>query len=128
MVKAQNNHARPTAGLAPHVRSMVLNITDRLVQEGYRREKALLIAVGQAETWASSHLLRNETTTPISNYHVTPHPSGWVVRQPNSTQPCLIFKTRDEAVELGQALAQDLHGNLIIHKDSGEIQSKVSYQ
>jgi hypothetical protein len=119
MVRAQNSRS-----LAPQVRAMVVDITNNLVKEGYRRDTALLIAIGAAETWANSQVRSINTY----NYHVTPHPGGWVVRQPNSTNPCLVFKTKEEAVEIGRELAQDLGGNLIIHKDSGEIQSQMAYQ
>ncbi len=100
------------------MRGMVIRITNALIEEGYRQDKALLIAIGQAEEGMQANRL---------NYHVTPHPLGWVVRHPDSAQPCLVFHTRDEAIQVGRTLAEDGNANLVIHKDSGEVHTKFVY-
>ena len=106
------------------MRGMVLRLATALLQEGYRQDKAFLIAIGQVEEWMHAQA-RNPTAK--ANYHVTPHPLGWVVRHPDGANPCLVFKTCDEAIQFGQALAQQVNANLVVHAPTGEVQSKYVY-
>lgn len=69
---------------------LVGQIVNTLLKEGYQQDMAYRIALNQVEEWATSE----RTTTArdmVCNYHITPHPDGWVIRQPNSTNPCLVF-------------------------------------
>jgi hypothetical protein len=98
-----------------------------LLQEGYQEDQAFRIAFSQAQEWATAR-----RTTPdhelIVSYHVTPHPLGWVVRQPKGATPCLVFKSQEEAAEFGQALAEAHNSPLVIHQDSGDIHTRIVYQ
>ena len=100
---------------------MILEIVTTLLADGYSRDNALHIALNQTEAWAT--MLRTSSLQEQDCiYHVIPHPQGWVVRQLNGISPCLIFKTREEAIQFGKEMTQEDHAILIIPPNDGEIQ------
>jgi uncharacterized protein DUF2188 len=110
--------------LPPRVRAKAISIADMLLDERYHADQAVTIAIAQAQDWANrpdSHFDENTV-----NYHVMPHPQGWVIRASNGTKPCLSFATQADATQAAQELFKDRKCDIIIHKEDGKILRRIS--
>jgi hypothetical protein len=103
--------------LSPIIRAKAISIADGLLDERYRADQAVTIAIAQAEHWADNQA--------ENFYHVMPHPDGWVIRHSNGMRPCLTFATQDDALVIAREIAKDHCSRIVIHNSDGKIHRRL---
>ena len=61
----------------------------------------------------------------MSDVHVVPHGASWALEVAGNTQQT--FATQDEAISRGRQLAEQEHGELVVHGEAGQIREKDSH-
>ena len=62
----------------------------------------------------------------MSDVHVVPHGDSSALEVSGDKQET--FDTQDEAIRRGRELAEQEHGELVIHGEDGQIRQKDSYE
>ena len=61
-------------------------------------------------------------------YHVTPRKDGnWQVKESGSERASSVHKKKSEAVDRGREIAKNQHGQIVIHKSDGRIETEHTY-
>jgi hypothetical protein len=61
------------------------------------------------------------------NVWVVRHPEGWAVKREGASRASFVTNTKQEAEQIGRAIAQNQHVELITQNRHGQIQSKDSF-
>lgn len=61
------------------------------------------------------------------NRHVVPRDGEWAVVKPGADRASSVHDTQREAIERAREIAQDTHGEVVIHGRDGKIRDKDSY-
>lgn len=59
--------------------------------------------------------------------HVVPHNGQWAVRRENTDRVSSQHKTQQAATNAAKRTAQDVRGEVVIHRSNGEIRDSDSY-
>ncbi len=134
--------------LMPLVQKKAIAIGNALLEEGYPEERAIPIAISQAEKWYAdaSEKERND-------YEGAPNPQKSDVRQQNKKAPQLLnadvevkfdeeewaviskgakrasdrFRTKEPAVARAKEIAQNKASKVYVYKQNGELQETFDY-
>ena len=119
--------------LKPDIRAKAIDILNALVEEekmeiGY----AIPTAISRAKDWAANRGKRVPSTPTDrkkhgEDIHVVPRESGWAIKKEKAGKASSVFSKKKDAVSRARSLAIKNNGSLIIHRKSGDIQSKTSY-
>ncbi|MFO7656650.1 MAG: DUF2188 domain-containing protein [Bacteroidales bacterium] len=61
-------------------------------------------------------------------YYVKPHPNGWAVSCKNDSPISYSYKNKDKAVKTARLLAKENHADLIIQKQDGSVEKRLSFR
>ena len=61
----------------------------------------------------------------MSDVHVVPHGDSWALEVAGNKQET--FDTQDEAISRGLELAEQEHGELVVHGKAGQVREKDSH-
>jgi Uncharacterized protein conserved in bacteria (DUF2188) len=61
----------------------------------------------------------------MSDVHITPSGGGWAVKVDGAERET--FDTQEQAIERGRTVAEEEHGELVVHGQGGEIREKDSH-
>jgi uncharacterized protein YdaT len=61
----------------------------------------------------------------MSDVHVVPHGDSWALEVAGNKQET--FDTQKEAVRRGRQLAEQEHGELVVHGEAGQVREKDSH-
>jgi len=61
-------------------------------------------------------------------YYVRPHPQGWAVEVENKSSVSYSFNKKDKAVDTAESLAKELHADVVIQKQDGSVEKKLSFR
>jgi len=61
----------------------------------------------------------------MSDVHVVPHGDSWALEVAGNKQET--FDTQDEAIQRGRELAEQEHGELVVHGGGGQVREKDSH-
>ncbi|MCB9791397.1 MAG: DUF2188 domain-containing protein [Alphaproteobacteria bacterium] len=102
-------------------------LADR-ARTGARRltERASLIET-MAQGLAIVHELGFGLGDPTGRLHVMPNSHGWEVEDEAGSRPPRHFSSKRDAVDHARGLAHEARGLLIIHRETGALQSVYSY-
>jgi len=133
MAYTKNYYPTSMKNLLPEIREKAIEILNALVDEKEMElEKAIPTSISRAKDWAANR----DMTVPDSpgdakkhggDIYVTPHHKGWAIKQEKSERASATCKKKIEAVSKARSLARKNHGNLVIQRIDGTIQSKISY-
>jgi uncharacterized protein YdaT len=63
----------------------------------------------------------------MANQHVVKRPEGWAVRGEGNTRDTAQYDTQAEAEQRAREIAQNQHGEVLIHGRDGKIRARDSY-
>ena len=125
----RNDFPDSMKSLNPVVRDKAIDIANTLLEEeGYEEDRAIPIAIAQAEEWAQNRgIPTKQRDNEDGDLHVVPYKDIWAIRAEKRKRPLQTCPTKSEAVQQGRKLAEERRVDLIIHKGNGEIQETRSY-
>ena len=133
MPYTKKNYPASMKNLIPELRDKAIEILNALTEkEKMDIGKAIPTAISRAKDWAANRN-KNVPPSPTDNkkhgedVHVLPRESGWAIKKEKAERASAVFSKKMEAVSRAQNIARKNHGSLIIHRKTGDIQSKVSY-
>ncbi|MCZ0704381.1 uncharacterized protein YdaT [Natronobacillus azotifigens] len=130
------------------LRKKAIEMANAMINEGYDEDQAIPIATNQAKEWfdnASANERdemakktdvqlrktdddRNSRPELLDHaIHVLPD-DGWVVKTADAKRAANRYETKEEAIERGKEIAKNKETQLVIHKQSGEIQTVRNYE
>lgn len=133
MTYTKKNFPVAMKNLLPAIREKAIEILNALVDEKEMElEMAIPTAISRAKDWvANQGMPIPESDTDQKKHgediYVTPHDKGWAIKKEKSERASAIFKKKIEAVSKARSLAKRNHGSLIVQRNNGTIQSKISY-
>lgn len=131
------------------VRKKAIDITNSMVDEGYKEDRAIPIATSQAEEWyknasqnevseyekSGKPTVRSEAGKKYENNperldedeHVIAHEDGWAVKSNKAKQPSNVYENKNEAIKRAREIAKNKGTKLTVYKQDGSVQDKESY-
>lgn len=133
MTYSEQNFPISMKNLIPEIREKAIEILNKLVDEKEMELNiAIPTAISRAKDWAANRNIDFPASDTDAKKHgediyVTPHTNGWAIKKEKSERASDLFKMKTEAVSKARVLAKRNHGNLIVQRKNGTIQSKTSY-
>lgn len=150
MVWTLEDYPPSMKNLSDIVRKKAIDIANAMVDEGYKEEDAIPIAISQAKEWEDSaedeeieHFRKYGKVTTRSpegqKYEsnpermeegevVRPHEDGWAVESEGAQKPSNVFDTKKEAIQRAKEIAENKGTSVTVHKKDGTIQEKYSFK
>lgn len=133
MAYSKQNFPISMKNLIPKIREKAIEILNKLVDDKEMElNLAIPTAISRAKDWAANRNIDFPASdTDVKKHgediYVTPHASGWSIKKEKSERASALFRIKTEAVSKARVLAKRNHGNLIVQRRNGTIQSKISY-
>jgi hypothetical protein len=61
-------------------------------------------------------------------YYVRPHPRGWAVECEKKSPVSYSYNKKDEAIDTAESLAKEHHADVVIQKQDGSVEKKLSFR
>ncbi|WP_080875431.1 DUF2188 domain-containing protein [Oceanobacillus timonensis] len=149
MVWTTNDYPSSMKNLEKPVRKKAIDIANSMLDDGYKEERAIPIAIEQAKEW-----YENADQEEIQNYEKGGKPTqrskegkektnnperleegqevykqgdGWAVASSGSSQASEIFNTKEEAVERAIAIAKNKGTSLSLYRTDGTLEETRKY-
>ncbi len=100
------------------IKKKAIDISNRLLEEGYDEGRAISIGIAQAEKWV-------EAAPPPQ--HLVPHPDGWAIKAEHGDKASFVFENKADALTKAKEIAHNQETQLIIHKEDGEIEQQLNF-
>lgn len=147
MVWTLEDYPSSMKNLPEVVRKKAIDIANSMIDEGYKEEDAIPIAINQGKEWHE-----NATDEEIEQYQkygkvttrspgkkssspermdegeiVRSHDDGWSVESEGAKQPSNVFDTKEKAIRRANKIAENKGTSVTIYKKDGTVQEKYSF-
>lgn len=120
MLWTAGNYPDEMQGLEPDVRAQAIRIANKLLQEGYKEDAAIAVAISRAKVSA-----RQGTAEVIEHdLHVVMHNDGWAIKREQSEESSFVFtdfETRDKALSRALELGRYERVGVVVHAEDGQV-------
>lgn len=148
MPYTENDYPSSFKNFESPLKKKAIDITNRLLKEGYNEEDAIPIAISQAKDWYEDASKReveameqksgqdfqkeskDSSTDPTlldNAVHVLPDEDKWVVKTAGAKQASDRFDNKDEAIDRAKTIAKNKATQLVIHRSDGTTQTTHNY-
>lgn len=123
-----------------------IDISNALIEEGYRENQAIPIAIEQAKEWydnaneddRESYLKQGEVTKHDHKYESNPElldenelvikqDGKWAVQSKDAKKAAKTFDLKSDAINYGKEVAQNKQTKLKVYKEDGSLQDTYDY-
>lgn len=143
-----NDYPSSMKNLNENVRRKAIDIANAMLDEGYKEQQAIPIAMEQAKKWyehTDKSDIDNLRQKDISrrgkadgerssrpelmdqDEHVVAHEDGWAVKTEDAKRPSNVYSRRDDAIKRAREIAKNKGTKIVIHREDGSIQDTMSY-
>jgi uncharacterized protein YdaT len=119
--------------LDPEIREKAVDILNALTEkENMSIDHAIPTAISRAKDWAAN---RGKSVQPSAtdrkkhgkDVYVLPRDKGWAVKKEKDARASSVFSTKIEAVSVARKMAIENNSSLVIQRNNGTFQSRISY-
>ncbi|OLP66306.1 hypothetical protein BACPU_06080 [Bacillus pumilus] len=126
------------------IRKKALEITNKMIQEGYDDHRATPIAINQAKKWKQNAtqkeieaFLSSGSVTPSKKsrssrpelldhaQHVVKHKEGWAIQTEKAKRASDIKETKQAAIARAKDISSKKGTSVVIHRKDGTIQDVI---
>jgi len=145
-----NDYTSSMKNLNETTRKKAIDIANSMINEGYKEDQAIPIAIDQAKEWYENadqeeveHYKQYGKPTTRSaegkkyssnperleeGEEVVPHEDGLAVKSSHAERVSNIYDTKEEAVERAKEIAENKQTSLTVYKQDGSVHYKESYE
>ncbi len=119
MVYSSHNFPSSMKNLPNYTRNKAIEITNRLLKDGYEEGRAIAIGISQAKEWYENrgHKISSDIT-----HHLVPYDNGWALKETESNEPAYTFITKVDAVNKLKELVKKYDYKIMIHDENRKFQ------
>ncbi|MBD1379029.1 DUF2188 domain-containing protein [Metabacillus arenae] len=117
----KNDYPSSFKNLPSKTKNKAIDIGNSLLDEGYEEDRAIPIAISQAEKWAD-----NQSGSTKEEYVVFYKEDKWVLKKQGNKRPTNTFTTKEAAMDKGREFMKNRNITLIVEKQDGSIQQRIN--
>lgn len=144
-----NDYPASMKNLEDVTRKKAIDIANSMIDDGYKDDQAIPIAIDQAKEWHE-----NTAEEKLEDYRkhgkptvrskegkerrsnpermeegelVIAHKDGWAVKSSGAEQVSEVFESKEEAIKRGKEITDNKGTSLTVYKQDGSVQYKQDY-
>ncbi|HCX63658.1 MAG TPA: hypothetical protein DHN33_00410 [Eubacteriaceae bacterium] len=114
----KNDYPESMKNMEEPLREKAIEIANRLLEDGYEKNRAIPIAISQAKEWYKN---RGESINPTVTHHLVPDEDQWLLKSLEDGSQ-LDFDTKEEAMKKVKEMVKDDKVKVMVHDSKGQFQ------